>query len=69
MIRDDVLQLFNWFQLFSCEQKIPKLQDMIRTSQRWPPWRGCRWFQLFFQWFSVILFSNQNHPCNDRSIY
>ena len=24
--------------------------------------RGCRWFQLFFHWFSVILFSKQNHP-------
>ena len=24
---------------------------------------GCRWFQLYLLLISVILFSNQNHPC------
>lgn len=48
---------------FPLKKKIWMFQDKVRTSQKWPFWKGCRWFQLFFNWFSVIIFSNQNHPC------
>ena len=54
-------QLFNWFQLFFCEKEIWKLQDTVRTGQKWLFKGGVDGFN-YFHWFSVILFSIQNHP-------
>ena len=49
-------QLFNWFQLFSFWEKLPKVaghsQNMLKIDHR-----------AIFHWFSVVLFSYQNHPC------
>ena len=49
-------QLCNWFQLFWCEQKIQKLQDMVGTFKNDLFERRCRWLQLFFNDFQLFYF-------------
>jgi hypothetical protein len=61
-IRDDLFQLFNWFQLFSSENKIPKLRDMIWTGQKWRVCKGCRWFRLFLIDFQLFYFLTRIIP-------
>ena len=38
--RDDIFQLFNWFQLFSSEIVFRKLLDRVRKGQKWLFWKG-----------------------------
>jgi hypothetical protein len=60
--RDEFFQLFNWFQLFSYGEKLPKVAGRIQNSSKIDVWKGgVDYFSLIFSYF--ILFSNQNHPC------
>ena len=55
-------QLFNWFQLFSSDKKnSPKVA--VHNKKKASFGRGVLIASASFHWFSVILFSNQNHPC------
>ena len=38
-------------------------QKVVRSGQKWIFWKGEQMFSSFFQWFSVVLFSIENHPC------
>jgi hypothetical protein len=60
--RNNFCQLFNWFQLFSYENKFQKLQDMIKTGKKKRPFKGVVDGFSYFHWFSVLSFLNQNHP-------
>jgi hypothetical protein len=47
-----------WFQLFSSDKDIPKVAGHGQDSWK----RGVDGFS-YFRWFSIMLFSNQNHLC------
>ena len=38
-------------------------QKVVKSGQKWTFWKGEQMFSSFFQWFSVVLFSIENHPC------
>ena len=48
-----------FFQLIFGEKEIPQTAGQSEQVKNGLFERGCRWFQLF----SFILYSNQNHPC------
>ena len=65
-------QLFNWFQLFFSDKNILNIagygqnryiykKDLLKV--------GVDCSSYFSHWFSVILFSSQNHPCMYIYIY
>ena len=59
--REDFFQLFNWFYLFFCEKEIPKFPGHSRNRFKLTFLKGGIDGFSYFQWFSVILFSIQNH--------
>jgi hypothetical protein len=62
IIMDDFFQLFNWFQLFSSENELPKVVGQSEQLKNEPDSvDGISYFSLIFSysilhWFSVILF-------------
>ena len=55
-------QLFNWFQLFFCEKEILKIAGHSQNRSKMTFLKGGVDGFSYFHWFSVILFSIQNHP-------
>ena len=56
--RDDSFKLFNWFQLFSSENCFLKVAGHDQTIMK-----GDRDGFSYFSLISVVIFSNQVHPC------
>ena len=55
-------QLFSWFQLFFCEREIQKITGHSQNRSKMTFLKeGVDGFS-YFHWFSIILFSIQNHP-------
>jgi hypothetical protein len=57
--RDDFFQLFNWFQLFSCENCFPKVVGHGQNRSKMTILKGGVMASAIFHWFS-----NQYHSCN-----
>ena len=51
-------QLLNWFQFYSCGEKLPKVVGHSQPEQvkNGAFERGCRWFQLFYIDFQLFYF-------------
>ena len=60
--RDDFFPLFNWFQLFSSGEKLPKVVGHSKNMSKWTIWKGVYMVSAIVPWFSVILFSSHVHP-------
>ena len=46
-----------------------KLLDMVRTGKKkWTILKGGIDGFIYFHWFSVISFSNQDHPCSSSKV-
>ena len=57
-------QLFNWFQQFSSENCFPKVAGhSLEQIKNYHFERGVDGFS-YFSLISVILFSDQDHPCH-----
>jgi hypothetical protein len=55
------------FSYFSVKMKFRKLQDTVRTGQKWHFWNGCRLFQLPYSLSRIIpdkisKITEKNHP-------
>ena len=61
-------QLFNWFQLFSSENCIPKVVEHSQNMSKMTILKVCVDGFSCFSLISVILFSYHNHPCNKEYI-